>query len=276
MTVTSAGSGSLPGFSQPSTSTMIPAPGESGIDHIIVVTMENRSFDHLLGWLPNANGIPTTGLSYPDSGGTQHPVYSLAPDYTGCGHPDPDHSYAGARICYANGAVNGFLLDSSNDIFCTGYYNATDIPFYAALAQAYTTCDNWHAAILGPTFANRMFIWAAQTDRLTDSISLSSLPTIFDTLSKANVSHRYYFNNLPYLAFWGLKYIFSTALFSNFLSDAKSGNLPAVSFVDPSIRSWTTGLGMTIIRTPISGMEMLFWRRCSKLWRPGPSGRARF
>lgn len=229
-------------FSQSVPSSSLPSPGESGISHIVIVTMENRSFDHFFGWLPNANGIPP-GLSYPDAGGIQHPVYSLAPDYIGCGHPNPDPSYSGSRIDYANGAMNGFLLNPSNDIYCIGYYNASDIPFYAALAQSYTVCDNWHAAILGPTFPNRMFLWAAQTDRLTRSIALSNLPTIFDALDAANVSHRYYFSNLPYLALWGFKYIFSTSLFTNFLSDAASGNLPAVSFVDPNYTVLDDGTG---------------------------------
>lgn len=220
----------------------LPAPAESGIENIVVVTMENRSFDHFFGWLPGANGIPQ-GLSYPDANGVQHPIYPLAPDYTGCGHPDPDHSYAGGRTCYAGGAMNGFLLDTSNDIYCIGYYNATDIPFYATLAQTYTAYDNWHAAILGPTFPNRMFIWAAQTDRLGDTFSLSSLPTIFDSLSNAGISHRYYFNNIPYLALWGLKYVFSVGLFSDFLSDAASGNLPAVSFLDPVYTVLDDGTG---------------------------------
>lgn len=230
-------------FAQPALSTSLPAPAESGIDHIVIVTMENRSFDHLLGWLPNANGIPAAGLSYPDAHGVQHPIHSLAPDYTGCGHSDPDHSYAGGRTCYANGAMNGFLLDTSNDVYCIGYYNAADIPFYTALAQSYVACDNWHASILGPTFPNRMFLWAAQTDRLTDSISLSNLPTIFDSLSRANISHRYYFNNVPYLALWAFKYLFSTSLFSNFLADAASGNLPSVSFVDPNYTVLDDGTG---------------------------------
>jgi phospholipase C len=218
------------------------SPNESGIEHIVIVTMENRSFDHFLGWLPNANGIPL-GLSYPDAGGTMHPVYPLAPDYTGCGHPDPDHSYGGGRICYANGAMNGFLLDSSNDTYCIGYYNPNDIPFYAALAQTYTTCDNWHAAVLGPTFPNRMFIWSAQTDRLGDTFSFSTLTTIFDVLDSVNVSHRYYFNNVPYLALWGSKYIFQSAFYGNFLSDAATRNLPAVSFVDPNYTVLDDGTG---------------------------------
>ena len=229
----------------------LPNPATSGIEHIVIVTMENRSFDHFFGWLPNANGIPA-GLTYPDSHGNQHAIHPLAPDFTGCGHPDPDHSYNGARTCYANGAMNGFLLDPSNDEYAIGYYNARDIPFYAALAQAYTACDNWHASILGPTFPNRMFMWAAQTDRITDSILPTGLPTILDSLAAAKVSHRYYFSNLPYLAFWGLKYVFSTGLFSSFLSEAKSGNLPAVSFVDPIYTVLDDGTGNDDHPMPIS------------------------
>lgn len=245
-----AASGRSRAFAQSSMSTPLSSTDQSQIDHIVIVTMENRSFDHLLGWLPHANGIPAQGLSYPDAHGVNHPVYSLTSgptspsvDYTGCGHPDPDHSYIGSRVCYNSGAMNGFLLDTSNDIYCIGYYNASDIPFYAALAQNYTAYDNWHAAILGPTFPNRMFLWAAQTDRLGDTVSLSNLPTIFDALAKKNVSHRYYFNNVPYLALWGFKYLFSTSLFANFLSDAASGNLPSVSFIDPVYTVLDDGTG---------------------------------
>src|SRR5438093_9471611 len=69
----------------------LPPPSRSGIEHIVVVMMENRSFDHLLGWLPNADGRQA-GLSYVDRAGMAHDTYALAPDYTGCPHPDPDHS----------------------------------------------------------------------------------------------------------------------------------------------------------------------------------------
>jgi phospholipase C len=204
--------------------------------------MENRSFDHFLGWLPGAEG-KQAGLSYADNSGNTHPTHPLAPDYEGCGHPDPDHSYTGSRTAYANGQMNGFLKDTSNDVFSIGYYQAADQPFFSALVQNYLTCDSYFASILGPTFPNRMFLWAAQTDRLDDSISLSSLPTIFDRLAAANVTHRYYFNNVPYLAFWGLKYIGVTSLFAQFLAQAASGTLPAVSFIDPRYTVLDDGTG---------------------------------
>lgn len=224
------------------TAPSLPVPTQSGIDHIVVVTMENRSFDHLFGWLPNANGHQS-GLNYSDANNVSHPTYPLAPDYTGCPHPDPDHSYANSRVAYDGGAMNGFLRAGGNDVYAIGYYTQNDIPFHAALAQNYAACDNYFASILGPTFPNRMFLWAAQTDRLDDSISFSSLRTIFDRLSNKGVSHRYFFNNVPYLALWGWKYLFSTGTFSEFLSRAANGSLPSVSFVDPNFTVLDDGTG---------------------------------
>ncbi len=218
-------------------------PQDSGIEHVVLVTMENRSFDHLLGWLPGAAGIPA-GLTFKDAVGAVHPVYSLSGDYTGCGHPVPNNSYGTPNsTAYDGGKMDGFLRVPGNDIYSIGYYGAQDVPFLAALAQAYTTCDHWFAPIQAETFPNRMFLLAAQTDRLSNTLSFTSLPTIFDSLSKAGVSHRYYFGNIPFLALWGLKYLPSSSLFDNFLNDAASGNLPAVSIIDPRFTELDDGLG---------------------------------
>ena len=129
----------------------LPNPSSSGIDHIVVVTMENRSFDHLMGWLPKADG-KQAGLTFLDPQSVPYSTHQLSGDNTGCPHPDPDHSYSGARVEYNGGAMNGFLLDTSNDVFCIGYYGDQDIPFYANLARSYTTCDRYFVSILGPTF----------------------------------------------------------------------------------------------------------------------------
>ena len=64
----------LPGgdlFAQNFGEASLPPPEESGIEHIVVVMMENRSFDHLLGWLPNAEGMQA-GLTYLDANGVAH------------------------------------------------------------------------------------------------------------------------------------------------------------------------------------------------------------
>jgi phospholipase C len=220
----------------------LPSPTESGIDHIIVVMMENRSFDHFMGWSPNADGIQA-GLTYVDRQGVAHPTYSLSGDYTGCPHPDPDHSYPGGRIEYNNGQMDGFLRAGSNDVYSIGYYGESDNVFYGALARNFTTCDRYFPSILGPTFPNRLFQHAAQTDRLSNTAAPTALPTIWDRLIAAGVSAKYYYSNLPFLGLWGPKYVGISRLYQEFLASAQSGTLPAVSFVDPRYTVLDDGTG---------------------------------
>ena len=112
----------------------LPAPASCGIEHIVVVTMENRSFDHFLGWLQNGSG-KQAGLTFVDKTGQTHQTHSLARDFTGCPHPSPDHSYAGGRVEYNHGAMDGFLRAGSNDVYSIGFYGEADIPFFGALAR---------------------------------------------------------------------------------------------------------------------------------------------
>lgn len=220
----------------------LPQPNHSGIEHVVWVMMENRSFDHLLGWLPNADGRQA-GLSYSDPSGASHPTHALAPDYTGCGHPDPDHSYEGGRIQYNQGAMDGFLRDTANDDYSLGYYVEHDRPFFSSLALNYTTCDRYFCSILGPTYPNRIFHHAAQTDRLTNTLTVSTLPTIWDRLAAAGVSGNYYFSNVPFLALWGAKYLPISRPYAAFLADAAAGTLPALSVVDPNFTQQDEGTG---------------------------------
>jgi phospholipase C len=219
----------------------LPSPSSSKIEHIIVVMMENRSFDHLLGWLPGANGRQA-GLHYLDKYGEAHWTNRLTTT-VGCSHPDPDHSYAAGRGEYAHGRLDGWMWTGENDSFAIGYYEEADLPFYGALARNFTTLDNYFSSILGPTYPNRIFQYAAQTDRLSNSSTLSKLQTIWDRLAEAKVSHRYYYSNIPFLTVWGTKYRGISALFSEFLKDAANGTLPAVSFVDPKFTIQDNGQG---------------------------------
>jgi phospholipase C len=218
----------------------LPKPAKSGIEHVIVVMMENRSFDHFLGWLPHADG-KQAGLSYADPQGAQQATFHQT-QFNGCGFTDPDHSYAGGRLQYNGGKMDGFLTDAANDTFAVGYYTAKDRPFMSRLAQAYTTCDRYFCAILGPTYPNRFFQHAAQTDRLDEALTLSKLPTIWDQLNQtAGPTGHYYYSDVPITAFWGSKYVSISSPFSAFLSDAAAGTLPNVSYVDPKFAGEATG-----------------------------------
>ena len=218
----------------------LPPPESAGFEHVVVVMMENRSFDHFFGWLPGANG-QQAGLSYKDSAGVSHPTHALAPDYQGCGFNDPGHSYANGRVQYNNGGADGWLLDGSgNDIYAIGYYVQSDLRFLSPAAATFTICDNYFAGILSATYPNRFYQHAGQTDRLSNTSTTSTLPTIWDRLAEKGFSGRYYFNDLPFLALWGTRYVNITKPFNQFLADAAAGTMPNVAYVDPSFAGETT------------------------------------
>ncbi|MCW2900502.1 MAG: phospholipase [Streptosporangiaceae bacterium] len=210
---------------------LLPSPADSGIDHIVVVMMENRSFDHYLGWLPKANGRQA-GLTYLDKAGTPHRTYHLN-DAQGCGRADPDHSFEGGRVEYNNGACDGWLRAGQNDDFAIGYYLPQDLAFYRGAAPYWTVCDNYFSAIMAETYPNRFYQHAAQTDRIHNSTTISTLPTIWDRLAAAGLRGRYYYYDTPFTALWGAKYLPISRPYATFVTDCATGNLPELSFVDP-------------------------------------------
>ena len=221
--------------------TSLPKPNKSGIEHIVLVTMENRSFDHFLGWLSGANGIQG-GLSFTDTAGNTFSTYQLT-DYQGCGHADPDHSYAGGRVQYDGGNCDGFLQTAPpGDTFPIGYYTQSDLAFLGQAAPDWTTFSGYFAAIMAETFPNRIYQHAAQTDRLTNSTAISKLPTIWDRLADHSISRRYYFSDVPLLALWGAKYLSISAPIAQFFADCAAGTLPGVSFVEPRFLGESQGV----------------------------------
>jgi phospholipase C len=218
----------------------LPRPAHSGIDHIVVVMMENRSFDHLLGWLPGADG-KQAGLSYVDGAGASHSTFPLAPDFQGCSYNDPDHSYDGSRVAWNNGACDGWLRAGKNDAFSIGYYGQGDLPFLGRAAPAFTTCDRYFAPILAPTFPNRFYLHAGVTDRLDNAFTRNYSPTIWDRLAAARLRGGYYCGNVNFLLLWNQKYNSITHDYKRFYADCKTGKLPAFSLVDPNYTLDDTG-----------------------------------
>jgi phospholipase C len=208
----------------------LPAAAASGLDHIVVVMMENRSVDHKLGWVPGADGRQQ-GLTYKDSSGKAHKTHHLL-DRNGCGNNDPDHSYEGGRLQFNGGKLDGFRK-GDNDDFALGYYTETDLPFYGPLLKHATTYDRYFCSILGPTYPNRFYTHAAATDRLSNTTDTSSLLTIWDRLGEAGVSSRYYFSDLPFLGLFGPRLVPLASPIARFFADAASGTLPSYSYLDP-------------------------------------------
>ncbi len=205
--------------------------GSRGLEHVVVLMMENRSFDHFLGWLPGADG--RQDMTYLSVDGNVYPNYPLAPDFQGCGYSDPDHSWEGWLLQHNFGQMNGFLLDPTNpnpepgvklaaaNTFPIGYYTnllphdgrkpVPDLPVTGALAEHYTVLDRYFCSFAGETFPNRFYQHAARTDRDHNTATTSTLPTIWDRLSPVPNNSGvptggYFFRDLPFLGLWGTKY----------------------------------------------------------------------
>jgi phospholipase C len=221
-----------------------PSARNMPIDHFVVLMMENRSFDHYLGWRSDVDGRQA-GISYPGHDGKMHSTHPLAPDFQGCGFKDPDHSWEGGRTEYAKGRLDGFY--KANDEFAIGYYVEKDLPFIPALAQAFTVYDRYFAALLGPTYPNRHYQWAAQSGgQIENVIPAGTLgnqwETIFDRASASGLSVGYYFTDIPFAALYGVRGLQWVRPIAEFYADAATGNLPNIAFVDPGFQFEDQGL----------------------------------
>ncbi|MBA2504395.1 MAG: phospholipase [Thermoleophilaceae bacterium] len=217
----------------------LPSPRNLPIDTFVVLMMENRSFDHYLGWLPGADGR-TAGLSYEDRQGNPVETRRFAPDFQGCAHPDPDHGFKDCRTHINGGKMDGFLKSKDNDEFAVGYYLREDLPFIGHAAVGSTAFDRFFCSHAGSTFPNREYMWAAQdygheSNVIPTDTSGNPDNTIMDACDANGVSARYFFNDLPVSALWGDKGISPnrSGRVEEYYTRAAAGTLPNVTYVDP-------------------------------------------
>ncbi|MFO1323563.1 MAG: alkaline phosphatase family protein [Burkholderiales bacterium] len=227
----------------------LPQPSETPFDTVVVLMMENRSFDHMLGWLPGANGRQQ-GLTYAGEDGVPHGTWPLAPDFQGCQYQDPDHTWEGIAIQYADGRCDGFLKTREDrsrpqDLFPIGYYVRDDLPILAALAEGYTTFDNYFCSMQGPTWENRLYQLTGTTqvgmDKALDHFPRNdaerpcTIPlAIFDRVRAAGLRTAYYYHGEPMTGLFQSKRYDDIALpIDRFWDDARQGRLANVVFVDP-------------------------------------------
>jgi phospholipase C len=221
----------------------LPPPHEAPFDTVVVLMMENRSFDHVLGWLPGANGRQQ-GLRYRDIHGIVHETRPLAPDWQGCTLSDPDHSWQGAAIQYAEGRCDGFLKTApAGDHFPIGYYGPGDLPILSALALGYTTFDAYFCSMQGPTWENRLYQLSGTTQvDMPDGFPKTDADrpchiqtTIFDRVREAGLRAAYYHQGEPMTGlFRSGRYDDLTFSIERFWEDARKGTLPNVVFVEPN------------------------------------------
>jgi len=236
------------------------------INHVVVLMLENHSFDQMLGWLkvkvyPDITGIDPAHLaSNSDKDGNP---YSQAPTTSTSVSPDPMHETANVLQQIANGN-QGFVLDYSKAYATTpdqcrqimAYFDRGVLPALDALAQSFTVCDHWFASVPGPTWANRFFVHSGTSKgrvrmpgTLWDNLRDPNLflhydqDTIFDRLNERNISWRVYRGDIPQSLVlthqqrptnaW--RYYRMSAFFTD--AAGPEPKFPSYSFIEPSYNS---------------------------------------
>lgn len=206
------------------------------IDTIVVLCMENRSFDHYLGGSlalvegrPDIEGL-TGNESNPAPNGPPVTVFqmsNLEPE-------DPPHGWDEMHANWNNGANDGFVIEhagpSQHEVM--GYYVRSQIPIHHALADDYVVCNHNHAALLGPTWPNRFYLHGATSNGRTSNLPVTGFDPIFDVLEDAGISHRNYHHSVAW-ATGGYFKLSGNDDYDQFKADAAAGTLPAFSIIDP-------------------------------------------
>ena len=166
------------------------------IRHIVVLMMENHSFDNYLGTLGRGDGLPSPPPVNRRRDGTAVPSHHLAT--TKQLEHVPSQSWRSSHRQFNQGRNDGFvasieeLFPGADVTVGMGYWTAQDIPFYAGLARTFPLADHWFCSCLGPTFPNRRFLIAATAHGLIDDATASIIDyprsgTMFDLLNRHGI-----------------------------------------------------------------------------------------
>ena len=217
------------------------------IDHIIVIMMENRSFDHYFSNLP-AYGQEDVAVASPTETNVDQagePLQRFHDDLY-CVH-DPAHGWGAAWRQYNGGKMDGFVVTSAGAAATAamGYLDETDLPFYYELANTMAISDHYFASILAPTWPNRQYLYGASSHGITDNAFPGSVPNIFTTLSENDIDYMVYRSNIAtptmYTGDWFTQ-VKGCATgedpchlgsIEDSLEAIQTGTLPAVSFIEP-------------------------------------------
>jgi phospholipase C len=247
-------------------------------DHIVVLMLENRSFDHMLGYLSlegsrdDIDGLREEFAN--DHDGRRYPVRHLE---TTAITDDPDHSARSVDLQVGGGKMNGFVTSFAETLSSRqvpdgdpgrvmGYYNAADVPVYDHLAREFAVCDRWFSSVPGATWPNRLYAISGRAARSRDDLPqnrppMYNQPSFVRHLDAHGVTWRWYSFEVGTLRLADARYALGHhdrfAFFSkenlnwkagleirmdilaeSFLEDAALGTLPSVSWIDPNFSNF--------------------------------------
>ncbi len=261
------------------------------IDHILVLMMENHSYDNYLGMLgrgpgkhPRGDGFavgpdgrPTATNPTPD-GATQH-AFRMPTTCQLTGKPWQE--WTQSHIQFNDGRNDGFVKSTSGPV-AMGYWTGEDLPWAYSLASTFPLADRWFGSLLGQTQPNRRYLLAATSvgmvnDKLVQDLLPAPHGTILDHLDRHGIPWRNYYSSFPP----------TTALFpreelqdhakvvpiDQFFADAQSGNFPAFAIIDPDFNFSSEENPQNIVRGEVFAASVVdavlrspAWPRTLLVW----------
>lgn len=251
------GCGGVKGSSTSPSPTPTPMTQGASIKNVVVVIMQNRSFDHLFGMFPGANGIQpgVPGFTQKTSTGatvTPQLLTNVAP-------PDLPHSRNDFLKVWDNGAMDKYAF--FNGVTSMGHYDNT-IPGMSTLwgwAQQFALADNFFPSVMGDAPSNQLYLVAADDNNTPSTLQPFFPPCntqvtatagytfqhVGDQLAAKGLKWSWYAENLnncgfyvpqenPFQFFTDAHSSPSVKDLSSFATDLSSGNLPAVSYIQPA------------------------------------------
>ena len=231
------------------------------IDHIVVLMLENRSFDHMLGYLSlpkSAGGRGRTDIDGLTGAGDQvnaydGDIYTPQPLHDHLSFPwDPphDHRYVVKQVAHNNGGFVEQFAKHHHQLYkripledpglVMGYHTADHVPAFDQLARQFCVCDRWFSSMLGPTFPNRYYAMAGTSGGFVHDPDVKApapvnLKTVFDYMPKG--TWRFYCHDASSIRLFKkhrhLIHRRTVEYFHKFRTHARKGTLPSVSWIDP-------------------------------------------
>jgi phospholipase C len=242
--------------------------GLNAIDHIVVLMLENRSFDSMLGRLypktPGFNGLDGTEFNV-DANGNRIAVWNTPgtdPSTMMIPSPDPGELFLDINTQLFGSPVvpnpamptmGGFARNYTNQTPPDGappascdprsvmhYFTPEQVPVISRLARQFAVCDQWHASAPCQTWPNRFFVHTSTANGYENNAPTHfpyKMPTIYGRLENAPHADgwRIYFHDMPQTLtlaeLW--KYPDHFRFYKEFTQDALNGTLPSYSFIEP-------------------------------------------
>jgi len=222
------------------------------IEHVIVLMLENRSYDHMLGYLKNGHGLIGDEFNPVDPSDPASERVHVS-NRAGYITVDPAHDFSSVekQLYGQSGQVmdpapmNGFVavhIEKENGDVELGKkimecFNPGKLPALTTLAREFCVCDRWFSAVPGPTWLNRFYAHAGTCDgMIVDSAKHNyRMKTIFDALGKNGFSWNIYYGDVPQSII--LQHHWRTLdrfkQFNKFYTDIEMGALATYSFIEP-------------------------------------------